>query len=110
MKMDANWHLLITSHAVRFPEVTWDRFTVSREETEVTTTIYGWVARTDGQRDFILLKFTQHTGRGTYDLSFCTSSAKYSDDFAKRLEMGGHSPCLRVEAHFPRLKSVKLNA
>lgn len=80
------------------PEVTWDRY--SGEEDSID--VFGWIKRDDGRSDFVVLGIKH--GEAEY---FETSSAKYSKEFATRLEFT-HSDCKRVEDNFPNVKSVKL--
>src|SRR6185503_3283290 len=51
-----------------FPEVAWDRCTGD----DNAGTAYGWIARDDGNKDFLLLMWIPDT------IGFCTSSARYS--------------------------------
>lgn len=87
------------------PEVTWDRFI----EGEGHVTAYGWVERDGKCPDFVLVSLDCD---GPW--YFATSSAKYSEDFHRRLgfkqSSEGHKPCQRVEDRFPNVKSIKLKS
>lgn len=72
----------------KLPEVVWDRFSGNIES---TFTCFGWIEREDDRSDFIDMIFLD----GEF-VSFSTSSAEYSEDFAKRLGVD-HSPCQRME-------------
>lgn len=66
-------------------EVTWDRFV----ESDGYTAVYGWIVRTDGDRDFVLLQ--QHGDGRPW---MVTSSAKHSKEFGARLNP--HIDCRQV--------------
>lgn len=77
------------------PFVKWDRYT----DGGPIVYLYGWIDREqDAYKDFVVLEYYYSTA----DISFVTSSAKYSQEIAKRLfgEASDHEPCLRVEAGF----------
>lgn len=77
--------------------VEWDRFTYSSmSERQGVYNIYGWIHRTDGQRDFLLLLLTQIDGY-MYP-NFVTSSAKYSKLINAFLfgENAPHSDCIKI--------------
>ena len=88
----------IEYHLNLFPEVRWDRFT----ETDTEFDIYGWIARDDGRSDFILFEVTPSKTSDDWNWWFCTSSAKYSHEFDRRLDpkndAKGHVDCERVES------------
>ncbi len=74
--------------------VTWDRFT---EQTDGYY-IYGWIQRTDKQRDFVLLEFWTNED-GLLQGTFVTSSAKYSAAIYKFLyhDEPGHTSCKLIK-------------
>ena len=67
--------------------IEWDRFTKSKHE----TTCFGWIARSDGGKDFIVLNFSNDAVNAK-DVWFCTSSAKYLERFAKATNQS-HTQC-----------------
>jgi hypothetical protein len=82
---------LLASMALVFP-IQWDRFT---HQEGYGYSVYGWIARPDGQRDFVLLEVVELEG----DLSghsFVTSSAKYSEAISTFLGFQEHTPCRKV--------------
>lgn len=68
------------------PSLNWDRFT----EVNNTISAFGWIIRTDGQRDFLVLNF--HKKDILEEVWFCTSSAKYGSKFAELIG-GEHVDC-----------------
>ena len=71
----------------QFTEVKWDRFVFANN----CTSVFGWIKRKDGQRDFLLIDFDE------FDIvGYATSSAKYSKIFAKRLDFK-HINCKKIE-------------
>lgn len=88
--------------------VTWDRFTMPSEGHYC---VYGWIDREkDSYKDFVLLIVEQ--GVGGYQITFHTSSSKYSKKISKRLGMDveDHSDCIRVEYHadLTKINAVRL--
>jgi hypothetical protein len=83
---------LLLEMAKAFP-ITWDRFT---HQVNVGFSVYGWIPRSDGQRDFVLLE-TMILNSGEYGRSFVTSSAKYSEAISRWLGFEDHSTCRLVE-------------
>lgn len=81
------------------PFVNWDRFTADDGE----TTMYGWIDRdTDLYKDFVVVFLYLEDATG-----FVTSSAKYSDEIAKILNLDdGHLECRRIENVVPELPNV----
>lgn len=75
----------------KFPEVSWDRWAGELQDHVV---VFGWIKRGDGQRDFMLLIFDDGEMQ-----AYCTSSAKYSADFGKRLGFETHHDC-RMASEF----------
>jgi hypothetical protein len=76
------------------PEVLWDRCTIGDGEDVVEA--FGWIARSDGQRDFVIIQ-VKH-GKPTY---FTTSSAKYSRLIGDKLfPETNHVDCQRIEEVF----------
>lgn len=70
-----------------FPEVEWDRKAGEGGDYNV----FGWIQRDDGWKDFLVLVVEDNQ-----IVDFCTSSAKYSEDFSKRLNFS-HYECERVK-------------
>lgn len=79
-----------------FPDVEWDRYAGD----EKSASLFGWVPRTDGRRDFLLIKFID----GEVS-SYSTSSAKHSGEFADRLDCE-HSTCQRVADLFDHPETI----
>lgn len=82
----------VARYVAALPEVAWDRLAGDDE----TVNVFGWITRSDGQRDFALLRFAfDELG---VDISFSTSSAKHSAEFTRRLfgPEVEHSDCERV--------------
>lgn len=61
--------------------VQWDRYVYDEE-----LMVFGWISRTDGQRDFIIVIFRENETR------YYTSSAKYSKLFSENWEIP-HTSC-----------------
>jgi hypothetical protein len=77
-----------------FPEVVWDR---CAGDATAFIGVFGWIARADRKQDFIYLLFDPEKV-----FLFSTSSARFSEEFSKRLGFPSpHSPCRRVENDFP---------
>lgn len=77
--------------------VEWDRFTKTDDGFYV---VYGWIARTDGQRDFVLFEMWDYERPENV---FCTtSSAKYSEEIGRILygSADGHNPCRKIDELF----------
>jgi hypothetical protein len=73
--------------------VEWDRYTCSGN---IVYNIYGWVRRSDGDRDFVLVQFFLNGGIPM--MSFVTSSAKYSKQIGEVI-CGidfEHSDCIKI--------------
>ena len=70
----------------------WDRYT----ENEGFYNVYGWIKRTDKQRDFLLLQFDDSA---LLDVGFVTSSAKYSKAIHDYLseDIDEHNDCIKIE-------------
>lgn len=98
--------IIITDIMNKFPEVKWDRYTYSRDRITGLDNFwtFGWIAREDGKFDFAILEFSLER---RFE-SISTSSAEYSEEFAKRLGQG-HNKCRRVEDLSLEVKSAKLN-
>lgn len=77
--------------AVAIP-IEWDRFT----EEGGDYNIYGWIQRSDGQRDFVLLMLDRKDDK--IKGGFVTSSAKYSAAICQFMfnEEGDHEPCKKI--------------
>ena len=73
--------------------VEWDRYTCSGN---IVYNLYGWIKRTDGDRDFLVLQVFL-TGDAPI-VSFVTSSAKYSKAISEVLfkESAGHTECIKI--------------
>lgn len=69
--------------------VIWDRFVRFNNQ----YTVFGWINRTDGQRDFLIIWFNE--GDKLSDIAFATSSAKYSKAVAD-LFGSEHGDCTKV--------------
>jgi hypothetical protein len=94
MKLSDEFAKTIPDYLNLYPEVTWDRYCSPKND---AACFYGWIARRDGLRDYFALYF--HKGE---IYSYQTTSAKYSLEFARRLQerIGRkvkHIPCRRVE-------------
>lgn len=89
----------------RLPMVTWDRYA----GTDGMYVVYGWIEREqDSYKDFVVIDF-EFLPEDKWTVGFCTSSAKYSEEIHKLLEMTSeHSPCIRVEGTFKSVKAVRL--
>jgi len=72
--------------------VEWDRYTVSGGTYCVA---YGWIRRTDGLRDFVLFELCTEEPD---NVSFTTSSAKYSKQIAQILygDSASHNDCIPI--------------
>jgi len=72
--------------------VEWDRYV----EDDDAYSVYGWIQRSDGKRDFVLVSIKEDLG--TY-VSFVTSSAKYSKTLTELIhgDTSEHIDCKRVE-------------
>jgi len=79
--------------AENFP-IEWDRFT--QDESNNFHCVYGWINRSDGQRDFILIEYWSDCPDNVW---YCTSSAKYSAEISKLMygETTNHNQCQKVE-------------
>lgn len=75
-----------TDAIASLPFVTWDRGTIAED----VVTIFGWIPRRDGQRDFVYLEFSRSDGEVSW---WATSSAKYSRQITKMFG-GEHSDCV----------------
>lgn len=78
----------------RFPEVKWDRWAGPLEAMQV----FGWIERTDGRSDFVLLAIV-----GGELVNLATSSAMHSAAFASRFGLP-HADCRRVADDFELVK------
>ena len=79
--------------------VKWDRFTVNDDDYYV---VYGWIARSDGDRDFLVVSMENYDSGNVFDVFYTTSSAKYSKQLCMILygEDEGHSDCIKIEELF----------
>lgn len=88
----------------RMDFVQWDRFVFNREIG--TVDLFGWIARKDMRRDFVLLTYEKGLSR-SWTTKYNTSSAKYSKEIYRILECeGGHIDCTKVKSHFD-IKNVE---
>lgn len=72
--------------------VRWDRF--AGDATQLV--VYGWIDRTDGRCDFVLLDCVPE------GVGFVTSSSEWTAEINRRLYGDGgegHNSCVRVEEH-----------
>lgn len=92
MRTSAERLLESRAELVALEFVDWDRYVDRGDEVRV----FGWIAREDGARDFVILSFSDE-GVGIF-----TSSAKHTRTIARRLhgESTGHADCERVESLF----------
>ena len=75
----------------RLPFVEWDRGIVA----ETVATVFGWIQRHDGKRDFVYLEFDRSTSEVVW---WATSSAKYSRQITDALVPGtDHFDCKPFE-------------
>jgi hypothetical protein len=81
--------------------VMWDRYAGSLDS-EIH--IYGWIARNDSYKDFVVLTY-----KDTQVESFITSSEKYTEQIAKILGFENHGKCIRAENDFDISNLIKLN-
>lgn len=70
--------------------VTWDRYAPSEKQ----FIVFGWIARSDLQRDFLIIWFNE--GDELDKVGFATSSAKYSAKVSE-LFNSEHTDCIKVE-------------
>lgn len=84
---------LITKKLANDIPVIWDRFTSD----DGFFVVYGWIARSDGQRDFLMI--SMDVDYPAEDVFFTTSSAKYSREIMKCLfgSDEDHNDCRKIE-------------
>lgn len=82
---------ILKQFKAKFP-IVWDRFV----KYENSFTVFGWITRTDGDRDFVSIWFNE--GQGLTDCGFMTSSAKYSKDIAEFVG-SEHIDCTAIPDH-----------
>ena len=71
--------------------VAWDRATIAED----VITFFGWIRRSDGQRDFAYLEFDRAIGTVNW---WATSSAKYSRRMTEIVAPGSeHCDCVPYE-------------
>ena len=77
--------------------ITWDRYTQTDEGFFV---VYGWIGRTDGQRDFLVVMLWEYDK--PEDVFYTTSSAKYSEEVSRVLygTADGHNACRKIDELF----------
>lgn len=78
----------LTDAMKRFDMVEWDRWAGSRDNYSA----FGWIKRSDGQRDFLALDIVDGE-----IVDFVTSSAKYSKKFCEIMGWE-HSDCVKIDA------------
>ena len=87
-------------------EVVWDRWggwyehDVEEGENAIfSAQPFGWIRREDGRFDFFVLTVFWTAADGIYHVASVTSSARYSEEFSKRLhgDEVEHLECRRVE-------------
>ena len=91
------------------PFVKWDRYTVGDWNGEPSVSVYGWINREDGYKDFVLV-ILWPTGDGIY---YTTSSDKWTMEIHERLfdeAAEDHNPCHRVEDGFDVENAIELEA
>lgn len=76
--------------------VVWDRFTATDDGFYV---VYGWIARSDGQRDFVIFELLENQPE---DVFCTTSSAKYSKRIMEVLygSSDDHNDCQKIAELF----------
>lgn len=82
--------------------VQWDRYTeLQNENLETIYRLYGWINRkNDKYKDFIVIEYNTDTKK--YSL-ISTSSAKYSHQITKDLDIQTHTECKRIQDLYPQL-------
>ncbi|CCH01926.1 hypothetical protein FAES_3920 [Fibrella aestuarina BUZ 2] len=92
---------LLATVSMSIRELTWDRYV---DDGEGGYEFFGWLPRTDGQRDFLLIMVYPGVG-----LSFTTSSAKYSKRIAQALGLDDtpHNPCTPIADLFGRADEIE---
>ena len=70
--------------------VEWDRYTQNKNDYN----IFGWIRRSDGQRDFLLIQINVKN----MVAGFITSSAKYSEEIHKLIfgNLNMHTNCQKI--------------
>lgn len=100
----------------RLPLVRWDRMIFDVDASNLA--VYGWIPRSDGRQDFVLIHFFVWGAFGSPAQAewrqFFTSSAKYSDEIHRLLSGSeaalDHTPCERVGSVLGELvpKAIRL--
>ena len=74
--------------------VVWDRFTKTDDGYYV---VYGWIVRSDGQRDFIMFEMWEY--EKPENVAYATSSAKFSRRISEILygHADDHNECRKIE-------------
>lgn len=85
------------------PEVLWDRFVVY----DGSLTAYGWIPRSDGRADFLILEFEEETGRCT---DWLTSASPHPASVRERLENEQSAECQRIESRFGLPNAIRKEA
>lgn len=91
-----------------FEFVEWDRYIERSSSFGCETKVYGWIEREDDYKDFIVLKFIEHTM--SVEL-IATSSARKEEEIHKRLtgDSIDSMKCQRVENRFDIDNSIRLD-
>jgi len=100
-EIDLKVELTLTAVCNALPFVTWDRLTIGDIDDDSYGQVFGWILRSDGQRDFVLI-----THWASWDtVNFNTSSAKYSAEIDKILfgNNDDHGTCKLVEDLLPNV-------
>lgn len=107
-EIDLKVELTLTAVCNALPFVTWDRLTIGDLDDDSYGQVFGWIPRSDGQRDFVIV-----TSWASWDtVNFNTSSAKYSEEINAILFGAGaeHGTCKRVEDLLPNVIAKQADA
>ena len=100
-EIDLKVELTLTAVCNALSFVTWDRLTFGDVGDNSYGQVFGWIPRSDGQRDFVIV-----TSWASWDtVNFNTSSAKYSEQIDENLygPNDGHGTCKLVEDFLPNV-------
>lgn len=91
--MNENASVLAVIDRLKPVPIIWDRFT---ENDDGLFVVYGWIARSDRQRDFVM--FEQWRDYAVEECFCVTSSAKYSREITRLLYGSDedHSDCIPI--------------
>lgn len=100
-EIDLKVELTLTACCNALPFVTWDRLVFGDVGDNSYGQVFGWIPRSDGQRDFVLI--TSWSNWDTVD--FNTSSAKHSAEIDRILfgHNENHGTCKLVEDFLPNV-------